>query len=222
MSESMSRRGSSIRLLASTLALGLAVACSVDTGTLTAKRDVLGASPAPESPKPSGSAGTGLGGSVGGEGAGTHNTSGSASASPSAGTTPGTATGSQTTTAASAGPTPTPRPTPTQYSAYSVEVSVDPEAATIHLAAPDGESTAKYPTTKQFKAKVLLSNNQTNSLVTWKSDDESIATVDALGLVTAGTKTGTAVITATSLDGYETGTCRVIVKDDAALDVTID
>ena len=46
--------------------------------------------------------------------------------------------------------------------------------------------------------------------VTWKSSDESIATVDANGKVTA-IKVGTATITVTTVDGGKTATCEVTV-----------
>ena len=57
-------------------------------------------------------------------------------------------------------------------------------------------------------------NNATNKNVTWKSSDETIATVDANGIVT-GIKEGTATITATTEDGNKTATCAVTVKDGA-------
>jgi uncharacterized protein YjdB len=49
-----------------------------------------------------------------------------------------------------------------------------------------------------------------NQAVSWTSDDEDVATVDEEGLVTAQSM-GSAVITATTLDGGHTDTCTVTV-----------
>lgn len=53
--------------------------------------------------------------------------------------------------------------------------------------------------------------NATNREVTWESDDETVATVDATGQV-RGVGAGTAVITATTVDGDFTATCTVTVN----------
>ena len=53
--------------------------------------------------------------------------------------------------------------------------------------------------------------NATNKDVTWSSDDEAVATVDADGKVTA-VGAGTATITVTAADGNKTATCAVTVK----------
>ena len=52
----------------------------------------------------------------------------------------------------------------------------------------------------------------TNKNVTWKSSDESVATVDASGKVT-GVKAGEATITVTTEDGGKTATCKVTVSN---------
>ena len=52
--------------------------------------------------------------------------------------------------------------------------------------------------------------NATNKAVTWKSSDDTIATVDNNGKVTA-VKEGTATITVTTEDGNKTATCAVTV-----------
>lgn len=52
-----------------------------------------------------------------------------------------------------------------------------------------------------------------NKDVTWLSSDESIATVDANGLV-SGITTGNCIITVTTVDGGKTDTCEVRVKKD--------
>ena len=54
----------------------------------------------------------------------------------------------------------------------------------------------------------------TNKDVTWSSDDETVATVDNAGIVTA-LAAGTATITVTTVDGAKTATCAVTV--DAAV-----
>lgn len=54
-------------------------------------------------------------------------------------------------------------------------------------------------------------SDATNKNVTWSSDDTSVATVDASGLVTA-VAPGTAVITVTTADGGKTATCTVTVS----------
>ena len=57
--------------------------------------------------------------------------------------------------------------------------------------------------------------NATNKGVTWSSNDETVATVDADGKVTA-VGTGTATITVTTEDGNKTATCTVTVEHDPA------
>ncbi len=57
----------------------------------------------------------------------------------------------------------------------------------------------------------VLPNNATDKSITWTSNDESIATVDANGLVT-GVKNGTTTITATSKDGKVQTSCTVTVN----------
>lgn len=62
--------------------------------------------------------------------------------------------------------------------------------------------------------------NATNKRVTWKSSDETIATVDAKGLVKA-VKEGTTTITVTTKDGAKTATSTITVTV-AVESVTID
>ncbi len=64
--------------------------------------------------------------------------------------------------------------------------------------------------TLQLNATVLP-ENATDKTLTWESADESIATVDANGLVT-GVKNGTTIITAKSKDGTVQATCTVTIN----------
>lgn len=57
-------------------------------------------------------------------------------------------------------------------------------------------------------------------MVEWSSSDESVATVDENGKVTA-LKAGTATITAKALDGDKTATFTLTVKE-AATSVTLN
>ena len=57
----------------------------------------------------------------------------------------------------------------------------------------------------------ITPDNATNKNLTWSSDDTSVATVDASGLVTA-VSAGTATITVTTEDGAKTATCTVTVS----------
>ena len=57
----------------------------------------------------------------------------------------------------------------------------------------------------------ITPSNATNQNVTWSSDNESVATVDTNGKVTA-VAPGTATITVTTVDGGKTATCAVTVN----------
>ena len=103
--------------------------------------------------------------------------------------------------------------------------------ATITVTTSDGSYTAKctvtvgVPVTGVSLNKTTLSlskgstetltatiapTNATNTAVTWKSSNTSVATVDSDGKVTAVTA-GTATITVTTADGSKTATCTVTV-----------
>lgn len=58
----------------------------------------------------------------------------------------------------------------------------------------------------------IAPENATNKNVTWSSNNQSVATVDQNGLVSA-IATGTATITVTTQDGNKTATCNVTVSD---------
>jgi uncharacterized protein YjdB len=79
-------------------------------------------------------------------------------------------------------------------------VSVTPTTASV-----------KVNATTQITATVAPTN-ATNKKVTWKSSNETVATVDANGLVTGKTK-GTATITVTTEDGGKTATSAITVTD---------
>lgn len=60
--------------------------------------------------------------------------------------------------------------------------------------------------------KTISPSNATNQAVTWSSSNASVASVDANGLVTAGTTAGSAVITVRTADGGKTATATVNVN----------
>lgn len=63
--------------------------------------------------------------------------------------------------------------------------------------------------------------NATNKNVTWKSSNESVATVAADGTITAKAA-GTATITATTADGAKAATCALTVSNVAVSGVSLD
>ncbi len=65
----------------------------------------------------------------------------------------------------------------------------------------------------------IVPDNATNKNVKWSSSDETIATVDTTGKVTA-VKEGTATITVTTEDGEKTATCNVTVAKVEKKDYT--
>ena len=73
-------------------------------------------------------------------------------------------------------------------------------------------STSLYVGDTETLTPTITPDNATNKNVTWSSDDTSVATVDASGLVTA-VAPGTAVITATAADGRgASASCTVTVS----------
>ena len=67
----------------------------------------------------------------------------------------------------------------------------------------------------------ILPIDATENKVTWTSDHETIATVDAMGTVNA-VSAGTAIITAASADGTVTASCKVEVVKAAEATVSVD
>ena len=87
---------------------------------------------------------------------------------------------------------------PQAYAECVVTVTLPPvpvESITLS----ETSATMSYGSTLRLEATVSPSD-ATDKELTWKSSNTSVATVDATGLVTALRKTGTAVITATSVD----------------------
>lgn len=66
----------------------------------------------------------------------------------------------------------------------------------------------------------IAPEDATNKSVTWASDDETVATVDANGVVT-GVAEGTANITVTTVDGKFSDVCVVTVTAGSAMDVHV-
>ena len=93
--------------------------------------------------------------------------------------------------------------------ALAVEgVSLDKTQAELAI------ETGKAIPTLSLKAAVTP-DKATNKNVTWKSDNTSVATVDAFGKVTA-VAAGTATITVTTEENSKTASCQVIVKEQLA------
>ena len=74
----------------------------------------------------------------------------------------------------------------------------------------DKTSFRVYETKSKSLKAVVTPENATNKVVTWKSSDTSIATVDKNGKVT-GKKPGTVYISATTANGKHTAKCKVTV-----------
>lgn len=68
---------------------------------------------------------------------------------------------------------------------------------------------------------VLNPENAYERGMTWTSSDTSVASVDAVGFVTANKK-GKATVTVTAADGEYTATCEVTVSEKAVTGVTLD
>ena len=87
----------------------------------------------------------------------------------------------------------------------------DPVAVTS-VAINEAAQTLTVGGTFTFTATVMP-DDATNKSVTWSSNDQDVATVDATsGLVTAGTTEGPATITVTTVDGSKTASVAVTVE----------
>jgi len=78
--------------------------------------------------------------------------------------------------------------------------------------------TLKIRETKQLVATVIPSNASVNT-ISWSSSKITVATVSALGLVTAVSQ-GAAIITATATGGTVKSTCKITVSADTLTSVT--
>ncbi len=84
-----------------------------------------------------------------------------------------------------------------------VSVSVEPTSLTL------------VPNETVTLQAIVLPDNASDKSVTWSSDKESVATVDAQGVVQA-VAVGSATITATTTDGQHKATCTVTVEEPTA------
>ena len=140
--------------------------------------------------------------------------------SPSPAGTYGTG-GSPPTASPTAATTSSPAPSYTPYVPYALRVTVSPATASINLPGVQG-STTGYATSVQLRALVLLSDAATHSAVRWVTGATPSAQVGADGLVTAQSATGDIWIWAVSADGRASGSCRLQVTADTAVDLTIE
>lgn len=85
--------------------------------------------------------------------------------------------------------------------------------AVTDIALDQTKATIKAGETLSLTASIRP-ENATNKEALWSSSDESVATVDANGTVT-GKKEGTATITAKTVSGGKTATCKITVKGSA-------
>lgn len=92
----------------------------------------------------------------------------------------------------------------------SIDVLVSDEAVLVEGVTIDPAEVALYVDDTAQLSAVVLPEDATDKTVTWKSDNEAVATVDENGLVTA-VGAGEAIITVTTNDHMETSTCTVTV-----------
>ena len=96
-----------------------------------------------------------------------------------------------------------------RYDGFSVRPVMDVLVTGIKLDSNSIDSIVGK--TLQLSATIIPSNAK-NQSIKWSSSNTSVATVDANGTVT-GVKTGTAIITATTVDGGYTASCQVNVVE---------
>ncbi|MBM3268396.1 MAG: Ig-like domain-containing protein [Candidatus Sericytochromatia bacterium] len=114
-------------------------------------------------------------------------------------------------------PTPAPGPTPQPQAAFVMVVASDTR---LHLAGT-GEGTDLLPSETPLSAEVRMTDGATHSAVTWQTSDAAVAAVDGSGRVTAGSKAGTAVITAVSSDGKASGSIEIAVQSGGLVEVEV-
>ena len=98
------------------------------------------------------------------------------------------------------------------YKSSSLELTVNKKPSIIHVESISLDETELNMLTgdKATLSATVLPDNAKNKSVTWSSSDESVATVNNRGRVTAA-GAGTATITATSVEGGLTATCTINV-----------
>ncbi len=89
------------------------------------------------------------------------------------------------------------------------------------IALADVEIELEKNRTKALTATISPANADDQRIV-WDSTDKSVATVDQNGIVTAVSNTGTATITATTMDGNKVASCKVTATKVRIVGVTID
>jgi len=99
------------------------------------------------------------------------------------------------------------------YGSYNAPQGTNNSPTTVNVTglSLDKTSTIINVGSTQTLLPIILPTNATNKAVTWSSNNTSIATVSN-GVVT-GKTIGTAVITATTVDGNKTSTCNVTVSN---------
>ncbi len=98
------------------------------------------------------------------------------------------------------------------YKSSSLELTVNKKPSIIHVESISLDETELNMLTgdRATLSATVLPDNAKNKSVTWSSSDESVATVNNKGRVTA-VGAGTATITATSVDGGFTAICTINV-----------
>ena len=100
-------------------------------------------------------------------------------------------------------------------SVTSNAVTLTVNAATVSVTGVtlEPKELSLYTGQSETLAATVQPEDATNQSVTWKSSDDTIATVDSTGKVTA-VGAGNATITVTTEDGEKTATCTVTVRPD--------
>lgn len=97
----------------------------------------------------------------------------------------------------------------------SIDVEAKSSSDEVSVSVSPTSKSIKVGETATITATVSNVSNATDTSVTWKSSDTSVATVDDKGVVTA-VKAGTATITATSVaDTTKSATCAITVTEDS-------
>lgn len=100
-----------------------------------------------------------------------------------------------------------PSPNTFTLSRYNYSLTMNPQNVTLKIGTSRRLSVTHTPTSAPAPALV------------WTSSDESIVTVDQNGNITAGSTVGSAVVTATAVDG-STATCNVTVVDKTLVETS--